>query len=101
MCVCVCVCVTAYIIYMLYISYIVFTIYAIYPNEYTKLIEVMDKSDKSFNLYKICTCKTFELPHINNEKSKKEIKETIQFSIATMSKNIRNNLHNRDPKHAP
>ena len=47
-----------------------------------KLLELISEFSKVAG-YKINTQKSFAFPYVNNEKSKREIKESIPFTIAT------------------
>ena len=47
-----------------------------------QLLELINEYSK-FAGYKVNTQKSFELLYTNNEKTKREIKETIPFTIAT------------------
>ena len=47
-----------------------------------KLLELINESGK-FEGYKITTQKSLEFPYSNNERSEREIKEIIPFTIAS------------------
>ena len=56
-----------------------------------KLLELISELSKVGG-YKINTQKSFALPYTNNEKSEREIKESIPFTIATKIIKSRNQL---------
>ena len=59
-----------------------------YPKEYTrKLLELISEFSKVVG-YKIDTQKSLAFLYTNNEKSEREIKESILFTIGTKELNI-------------
>ena len=54
----------------------------LYPKDITRKLELLDKYSK-FIRYKIITPKFIAFLYTNNQKSEREIKETLSFTIAT------------------
>ena len=62
-------------------------LYIVYPKDATrKLLELINEFCKVAG-YKINAQKSLALLYINDEKSEREIKETLPFTIATKRKN--------------
>ena len=55
----------------------------LYPKDNTRKVELLDKHSK-FIRYKIITQKFLAFLYTNNQKSEREIKETLPFTIATI-----------------
>ena len=55
----------------------------LYPKDITRKLELLDKHSK-FIRYKITTLKFIAFLYTNNQKSEREIKETLPFTIETI-----------------